>query len=564
MEQLSDEELLFLSNLMHMKKEEVKDKEGQKTSEDIEYALKNIWTQDNVDDKYTIGDMINDIDTNKLATEYADETFDGEISGAEWAAMLEKIKDNDNICNLKLVDLERDDKNALSVCLQDKDGNQYVVFRGTAAGEWPDNFEGGYLADTEQQLRALAFVERQSGDNITVVGHSKGGNKAKYVAIRSDKVDRCVSFDGQGFSQAFFVKYGPLIEKNKDKITCYALDYDFVNILLSDVYYEKTFVNGHGVDNFAQNHSPNSLFNKDWAFDERNQSDAMASLHNFINYIVNTGEPEEVAGLMDYLGNVLNLAMGKKPPYYEKSYSAEELRSYLLDPDNAEELGLLFAYIVRYEEGGNNITEVITDIVRGMDFGILGEIISNRIIDNYEVVDMITHGKTLDILLAAVEGGGGAISSFLAWLGVLSDEEAEAIAKALEVAKEKKTEIPLPGKKYYKEQEASDIIRDFSTDMRTTLLKQVKEVEDEAFWDFTKWDVWYRIEELCGNLDIAHYKNNITEYHRKVIDVNDTTEAQMKKIFDAIDELDDKYGAIFEKKAEEFAAITQEVRNIMA
>ncbi len=66
-----------------------------------------------------------------------------------------------------------------------------------------------------------------------------------------------------------------------------------------------------------------------------------------------------------------------------------------------------------------------------------------------------------------------------------------------------------------------------------------------------------------GNLDIAHYKNNIQEYHRKVIDINDTTTKQMQNIFDAIDELDDKYGAIFEKKAEEFAAITQEVRNIM-
>ncbi len=552
MDGLSNEELLFLSNLMHMKEEK---------------EFKNIWTNDSLKHKKTIGEMLDYIDEDTLEKlRNSDKTYDGEISGAEWAAMLEKIKSNENICNLKLVDMERDDKKALSVCLEDPSGNQYVVFRGTAAGEWPDNFQGGYLADTEQQLRALAFVERQSGTHITVVGHSKGGNKAKYVAIRSDKVDRCVSFDGQGFSAAFFEKYGPLIEQNKSKITCYALDYDFVNILLSDIYNDKFFVNGHGVEgfNFQQNHSPNSFFNEAFQFDKCEQSEAMQSLHNFFNYIINTGEPQEVADLMDYLGNIANLFMGKKPPKYEEGYSAEEKRAYILNPENAEELGLFFAYIVRYEESGNNITDVLTDIVKGMDFGLIGEGISNRIIDNYELFDMITHGKTLDMLLAAVENGGSALSLLLAYFGVLSDEEAEMIIKALEIAKEKKKIIPTASKKYYIEQGVSYIKRDFSADMRTTLMKQVKEVEDEAFWDFSKWDVWYRIEDWLGNLDIAHYKNNIQEYHRKVIDINDTTTKQMQNIFDAIDELDDKYGAIFEKKAEEFAAITQEVRKIMA
>ena len=551
MANLSDEELLFLSNLMHMKKE------GE---------FEEIWTADNLKAEATIGKMLKDIDEDTLENlKESDKTYDGEISGAEWAAMLENIKQNETLCSLKLVDLDRDDKNALSVCLQDKDGNKYVVFRGTAAGEWIDNFQGGYLADTEQQLRALAFVERQKGENITVVGHSKGGNKAKYAAIRSDKVTRCVSFDGQGFSAAFFEKYGPLIEQNKDKITCYALDYDFVNILLSDIYNDKCFVNGHGVEgfNFPQNHSPNSFFNEAFQFDKCEQSEAMQSLHNFFNYMINTGEPQEIADLMDYLGNVANLFMGKKPPEYEDGYSAEEKRAYILDPDNAEELGLFFAYLVRYEESGNNITNVLTDIVKGMDFGWAGEGISNRIIDNYELFDMLTHGKTLDMLLAAVENGGSALSLFLSYLGVLNDEEAETIIKALEVAKEKKKIIPAAGQTYYKEQEVSYIKRDFSADMRTTLLKLVQEVEDEAFWDFTKWDVWYRIEDMFGNLDIAHYKNNIKEYHRKVIDINETTKQQMQKIFDAIDELDDKYGAIFEKKAEEFATITQEVRNIM-
>ena len=108
MTQLSKEELLFLSNLMHIR-EEGEFAEG-------EFVFNNIWEDKNKG--LTIGDLIGGIDTEKLSEEYADKTFDGEISGAEWAAMLEKFQDDDAICNLKIVGLERDDKNALcKTCL---------------------------------------------------------------------------------------------------------------------------------------------------------------------------------------------------------------------------------------------------------------------------------------------------------------------------------------------------------------------------------------------------------------------------------------------------------------
>lgn len=220
--------------------------------------------------------------------------------------------------------------------------------------------------------------------------------------------------------------------------------------------------------------------------------------------------------------------------------------------------------MAKYERSGNHITDIIVNILQGMDFGWLGEILSFLIEVLIKAGDMAATLGKKNPILDFFENNGASISWILAKFDVLSEEEAQTIIKALEVAKRKEMEIPEPSMKYYKEQETSCIIRDFSTEMRAQLMKQVKEVEDEAFWDFTKWDVWYRIEDLFGNLDVAHYKNNIQAYHRKVIDINDTTEKQMQNIFDAIDSLDDKYGAIFEKKAEEFATITQEVRKIMA
>ena len=82
-----------------------------------------------------------------------------------------------------------------------------IVFRGTGnAYEWRDNGKGGYVSETEQQLRAAKYVEdlpSEWGDAMTVTGHSKGGNKAQFVTIATNRIAKCVSYDGQGFSKEF-------------------------------------------------------------------------------------------------------------------------------------------------------------------------------------------------------------------------------------------------------------------------------------------------------------------------------------------------------------------------
>ncbi len=55
------------------------------------------------------------------------------------------------------------------------------------------------------------------------------------MAILSDKVDRCVSFDGQGFSNEFCEKYKEEIEKNSYKITSISAYTDPVNALLNPI-----------------------------------------------------------------------------------------------------------------------------------------------------------------------------------------------------------------------------------------------------------------------------------------------------------------------------------------
>ena len=126
-----------------------------------------------------------------------------------------------------------------------------VVFRGTG-GEyhsWADNVYGGYLSDTDMQRLAADFVRDHCGvyENITVSGHSKGGNLAQYVTVVcSEKVDRCISYDGQGFGASFLEKNEELVRMAAPKITSISACNDFVNILLTPIAGRRIFVENKG------------------------------------------------------------------------------------------------------------------------------------------------------------------------------------------------------------------------------------------------------------------------------------------------------------------------------
>lgn len=159
-------------------------------------------------------------------------------SGKQWAGMLRAIAEDESLMCLEIGASYYDEDGAtLATCYSDPNSNEaYVTFRGaTGAREWHDNVLGLYQSDTACQQEALAFIESLSFDNITVTGHSKDGNKAMYVTLLSDKVKRCLSMDGQGFSKEFYDKYWAEVQKKGHLIKNYSLDDDYVHILLSPV-----------------------------------------------------------------------------------------------------------------------------------------------------------------------------------------------------------------------------------------------------------------------------------------------------------------------------------------
>ena len=152
--------------------------------------------------------------------------------------MDKKIRDDPAFGQLS-VSRKLDEKDVRAICYTGPgDNDPVVVFRGTGGtkGAWSDNFEGAFRDETRIQKLANDFIENDCGiyEDITVTGHSKGGNLAQYVTVKcTDRISLCVSYDGQGFSDDFLEKYAEEIKLASGKITSISAYNDFVNILLT-------------------------------------------------------------------------------------------------------------------------------------------------------------------------------------------------------------------------------------------------------------------------------------------------------------------------------------------
>ena len=131
----------------------------------------------------------------------------------------------------------------------DSDGKPtdiYVAFRGTGEGRWYDNGDAFDKKYSPYQQDAAEYFDSVMNDlnvtesqNVIVTGHSKGGNEAQFITLASKHaylVDKCISYDGQGFSpeaiEYFKQLYGEdFYEKQRQKMYSICGDNDFVNVL---------------------------------------------------------------------------------------------------------------------------------------------------------------------------------------------------------------------------------------------------------------------------------------------------------------------------------------------
>ena len=159
--------------------------------------------------------------------------------------------DNEDIRNWAIVDIYDSNKNTVNDtgfygCVIDVgEGDAIVAFRGSEGATDLSNLQHDWIeADlglvnstlTIQQGEVYKFLKKISEsdyinnyDSLGLTGHSLGGNLAMHGAIVSampeigldDKLKRCVSYDGPGYSDEYIDYYEKYINKVSGKITHY-------------------------------------------------------------------------------------------------------------------------------------------------------------------------------------------------------------------------------------------------------------------------------------------------------------------------------------------------------
>lgn len=225
------------------------------------------------------------------------------MSPDEWRTLAENIKKHENLKNYKITNFKEDDVTGMrAACFVDDKNNPSdvnVVFRGTSCDyEWRDDGKGAYMTDTVVQKQAAEYVNslpEKYGNNMTATGHSKGGNNAQYVTITTDRIGKCASYDGEGFSNEFIEKYKDKITARAGRITSISSKNDYVNVLMIPIAGTKIYLDTPHQDNFLLNHKPNIMLKDDGTFCEETE---ISDLSKFINeittyYISKLPEPQK-------------------------------------------------------------------------------------------------------------------------------------------------------------------------------------------------------------------------------------------------------------------------------
>lgn len=510
-----------------------------------------------------VADMMADFDEEKLKELDAmkEESPGGKLTatGAEWAAIIRAIQQDDELMKLELQESNTD---AEMYCFiyPDKKEEAVVVFRGTVDGdEWYDNVKGLNTADTECQVEALDFVESLPYDNITVVGHSKGANKAQYVTILSDKVNRCVAMDGQGFSQKFLDKYYVEISEKGKLITNHSLANDYVHILMfpvpgaTQVYY-KGMEENYG---FPQNHYSGYFFvfkeNTDGTLGlelsevvER-EAQCMTYLRELTYFIINVMPEEKKPGAVDFIGTVLALAMNKDATftieYNGVEYKDGELTKMVIG--DVDSLATVLAYILKYMDTYGVESNDIRNIIR--EFG--GE----ELLDKALVV-ITALGNPVIIPVTALADPLAWILEYL--ISEATDDEIDykipIILNALiEIFSKSDMEFDvceLWSKVQSEYQQIGEVdaqtanvcgmtrknyTKDFSRNAYELLMEAINSSESIRYYGTSGWGN-YACESWYSSLPVERVRNNVNLYFNKLSEIQTICKQKINIIFDEV------------------------------
>ena len=354
----------------------------------------------------TVKDLIDEIDISLIDDEKDYASF---MTGLNWKNMIEAIKRNDSIMEAKIIETHLDmafggGLGLSAIFLNERTNEAVVAYRGTAANEWTDDFLGANQIDSLQQINALEWYRAAYQKlhlekyYITVTGHSKGGNKAKYITLLNNTINRCVSFDGQGFSDKFIDYYKKEIIERQKYIENHNIDFDFVNILMNDIGKTTFYLGfGYGAGGFAESHCPDTFFNfTDYGVyqmevNPKGQRPEMQILKQFINSMIRSAKDDkERSG-----NNLLVGSLVEKAFSIGETISSADFITYLCDMvgnekyvDNA---AYCMAFAIKYSKQNPNFLNAIKDIMKHFN--------QEGIVNTINMLEDLLNSKKLGILL---------------------------------------------------------------------------------------------------------------------------------------------------------------------
>lgn len=484
------------------------------------------------------------------------DNYPAEINEKEFATIIETIKRNKDVYSkMEIADVTTYKANNVTggkgVNATIKYEESYiVVYKGTAGAiDWKDNEEGGYsrVSDTKQQIAAAEYFERIMDikpsyiDTVYVTGHSKGGNKAQYVGVRfGEMIDHVYAFDGQNFNDTFKLKYHYEIEKNKHKITNISNEYDFVNILLERVSGRTIFVKSNTSfgnkwnikaalkHKFGGWHSPYSMLSPTYSLISTEQNPFGELKGTELHLNAETEQSKLMQDLEAYL-DYLYFYMDEK----DWRYLSNTLMAQMMNDREKE----------YYKDQRVKKPEGFEERLAGLSKGYF-ETNTDMELEEIMVFMMIL---LRDFRVSSyLYGGVIGIKFGNKWLLPI-EKQINELYKLYE---------RVPPESY------ALVTRDFTEETRQKLLSIVEEVENEKWFNITRWDVFYRIEKYFGGLDFPANESELDTYYRKIIDIEDTSKKQINEIFEQVYAADNSFSNELKSLVDNVRSINYDLKKI--
>ena len=259
-----------------------------------------------------------------------------------------------------------------------------VAFRGTTSGpEWYDNFVAANQPDSAHQLAARRYLERLelSGyGTVTLTGHSKGGNKAMYCAVVSDAADRCVAFDGQGFSDGFMAKYADRIPARQGIIENHSAGGDYINVLLNGVGSSEYYETFNDTDNFFLNHELAAMCDGDGEMHPGAQTAGAREFARYANSFLDALPVARRDSMLDFLGRAAALILKGDA----EVAGAKDISELLHQRKYRREITWLLGYTLRLERDTGVPIDALRGILSNQRIASAFQGIGNRLLDLLE------------------------------------------------------------------------------------------------------------------------------------------------------------------------------------